>query len=198
MARGPGRADPRPSRERLSRLGPALAQVTRWLTRFGDAVAWVGRWLLAILMISLLGIITLQVVDRHVIDVPIAAPDAYARIVLLWLAFIGFALASRAGLAIRVDLMDHWLPARVHIWLSVGFDLMKLAVLVLLVVKGWLLVEIGFDQSILGTDLTTAVPNAGLWVGCLMLFAFVVIALLQAATGTGPAREGFETDRRAE
>ncbi len=161
----------------------------RWLARLGDALNWAGCCLLGLLLLGLLAIVTLQIVDRHVMDVPIAAPDAYARILLIWIAFLGFALASRAGLAIRVDLMDHLLPAGVRAVLAVGFDLAKLAVLVLLVVKGWLLVEVGAYQSILGTDLTTAVPNAGLWVGSLLLFVFVAIGLGQAATGSRPARE---------
>ena len=155
----------------------------RWLTGLGEVLYWAGCWLLGLLLLGLLGIVTLQIVDRHVVDVPIAAPDAYARILLIWIAFLGFALASRAGLAIRVDLMDHVLPGRVRTVLGVGFDLAKLAVLVLLVGKGWLLVEVGAYQSILGTDLTTAVPNAGLWVGSILLLVFVVIGLLEAATG---------------
>ena len=157
----------------------------RWLVALGNALDWIGRWLLGLLLLGLLLIVSLQFVDRHFIDVPIAAPDAYARILLIWLTFIGFALAVRAGLAIRVDLMDHWLPQRVRIALEILFDLLKLAILALLIVKGWLLVEIGTFQSILGTDLTTAVPNAGLWIGSLMLFVFVTIALVQTVLGRG-------------
>ena len=158
----------------------------RWLVVLGSALERLGRWLVGLMLFGLLAIVTLQVIDRHFIDVPIAAPDAYARILLIWLTFIGFALAVRAGMAIRVDLMDHWLPARLQSAFAVAFDLVKLGVLALLIVKGWLLVQIGFDQSILGTDLTTAVPNAGLWLGALMMFVFVAIALFQTVTGVGP------------
>jgi TRAP-type C4-dicarboxylate transport system permease small subunit len=171
----------------------------RWLFALGDALDLLGRCLLGLLLLALLAIVTLQIVDRHVTDVPIVAPDAYARILLIWLTFIGFALAVRAGLAIRVDLMDHLFPPRVRVGLGIAFDLGKLAILAVLIVKGWLLVQIGFDQSILGTDLTTAVPNAGLWLGSLMLFVFVVIALVEAATGrsAGPQHE-TKTELRAE
>ena len=159
----------------------------RWLIAFGNALDLLGRRLVGAMLLALLAIVTLQIIDRHVIDVPIAAPDAYARILLIWLTFIGFALAVRAGLAIRVDLMDHWLSTRTRTAFELVFGLVKLGVLVLLIVKGWLLVQIGFDQSILGTDLTTAVPNAGLWLGALMMFVFVTIALLQTVTRIRPA-----------
>jgi TRAP-type transport system small permease protein len=170
----------------------------RWLEAFGDALDWVGRWVMNLALIGILVIVTLQMVDRHIVDVPIVAPDAYARILLIWLTFVGFALAARAGLAIRVDLMDHWLPDRVRRMLEIAFDLAKLAVLGLLVVKGWDLVEIGFYQSILGTDLTTAVPNAGLWVGSVILFVFVVIGLLRSRIGTQEPLPDRKAELRAE
>lgn len=161
----------------------------RWLIAFGDLLERLASWLVGLLTIGLLGIVSLQFIDRHFVNVPILAPDAYARILLVWLAFIGFALAARAGLAIRVDLLDHWLSPRARTVLGVAFDILKLAVLVVLVVKGWQVVEIGAYQSILGTDLTTAVPNAGLWLGCLLLFVFFTIEVLTFVTGTGTASD---------
>jgi TRAP-type transport system small permease protein len=159
----------------------------RWLTALADVLDWLGRCVAGVLLIGLLTIVSLQFVDRHFISVPIAAPDAYARIMLLWVTFIGFALAVRAGLAIRVDLLDHWLSERVRAGLSIGFDVVKLGLVLLLVVKGWVLVDIGFDQAILGTDLTTAVPNAALWVSSLMLLVFVLESLLRTVTGRAGA-----------
>lgn len=118
-------------------------------------------------------VVSLQIVDRHFFDVPIVAPDAYARIAVIWLTFVGYALGAHSGQAIRVDLIDHWLSSRKRKILAAIFDLLVLAVLVLLIAKGWILVVLGADQSILGTDLTTAVPNAGLLVGCAGLFIFL-------------------------
>ncbi len=148
-----------------------------------DALDVAGRWLVGLALVGLLAIVSLQIIDRHVVDVPIAAPDAYARILLLWIAYVGFALAVRAGMAIRVDLMDHYLPAATRRLLAILFDLLKLAVVALLIVKGWALVDIGFDQVILGTDLSTAVPNAALWVSALMLAVFVTVSLIDGLTG---------------
>lgn len=144
------------------------------------------EWMAALLMFGLLAIVALQVVDRHYIDVPITAPDAYARICVVWLTFLGYALAARSGLAIRVDLIDHWLSPRVQSRLAGLFDLVILATLVLLLQKGWLLVKLGADQSILGTDLTTAVPNAGLLVGFVALFIFLTARLSQRLLHRAP------------
>lgn len=134
------------------------------------------RVLAAVAVVMMLGVVVivgLQVVDRHFVDVPIVAPDAYARIFVVWIAFVGYALAVRADLAIRVDLIDHWLSERSRLVLAAIFDLLMFGMTVLLATKGWLLVELGADQAILGTDLSYAVPNAALWVACIAILIFL-------------------------
>ena len=61
------------------------------------------EWMVVALMVSLVGIVSLQFIDRHFIDTGIAAPDQYARVALVWLTFVGFAIAVRAALNVRVD-----------------------------------------------------------------------------------------------
>src|SRR5690242_10873796 len=80
------------------------------------------EWVVIALMITLVVIVALQFVDRHFIDTGIAAPDQYARVALVWLTFIGFAIAVRAAVNIRVDLIDARLPSKVRAALEIGFD----------------------------------------------------------------------------
>ncbi|MEO5735773.1 MAG: TRAP transporter small permease subunit [Rubrivivax sp.] len=151
----------------------------RWLSRLSSTADRITDAVLIVGMVALLALITLQMVDRHLIDVPIREPDAYARICIIWLCFVGFASAVRAEMAIRVDLLDHWMSEQVRALLQIVFDLLILATVALLLTKGWLLVQIGGDQRILGTALTRAVPNAGLVVGCVALGIFVAVRWLQ-------------------
>ena len=151
----------------------------RWLVRLSAVTDRLADAIVVVGMLGVLGIVTLQMVDRHVIDVPIREPDAYARIGLIWLCFVGFASAARAGQAIRVDLLDNWLGVRIRAGLAVAFDLLILATLVVLLVKGWLLVQVGAGQRILGTELNMAYPNMALVAGCAALFIFVSVRILQ-------------------
>ena len=91
MAGGPGGEDPRD------------AGMMRLLDRL-------LAWCVAAIVVFLVVIVTSQLVDRHFIDIPIQAPDQYARIGLVWLTFLGFALAIRGNVAVRVDVIDHFLP----------------------------------------------------------------------------------------
>ena len=47
------------------------------------------EWLIAALVAALLVIVASTFIDRHFVTLPMAAPDAYARIILVWLTFIG-------------------------------------------------------------------------------------------------------------
>jgi TRAP-type transport system small permease protein len=141
------------------------------------------EWVVVALMISLVVIVSLQFIDRHFIDTGIAAPDQYARVGLVWLTFIGFAIAVRAALNVRVDLIDAHLPPRIRHFLALAFDALLLVLLVILVPGSLRLIEIGKDQMLLGTGFTAAVPAAGVFAACLLMLLFVGLRLIVRLLG---------------
>ena len=141
------------------------------------------EWLIAALVAALLIIVASTFIDRHFVTLPMAAPDAYARVILVWLTFIGFALAVKGGLNIRVDLIDAHLPAKVRLALDYVFDVVMLALTVLLGVHGWRLVVIGRDQERLGTMMSEAWPSAALFVSCILLVLFLVLRIALRFSG---------------
>jgi len=136
------------------------------------------EWVVIALMITLVVIVALQFVDRHFIDTGIAAPDQYARVALVWLTFIGFAIAVRAAVNIRVDLIDARLPSKVRAALEIGFDALMVVLVAVMVPGCWRLIEIGKDQDLLGTAFTAAVPAAGAFIGCILLLVYVGLRLV--------------------
>ncbi len=146
---------------------------------------------LAALVVVLLLLVTGQLIDRHVVDVPIDAPDQYVRIAIIWLTFLGFALAIADRTAIRVDLIDHWITPRTQFWLGAACDLVMLAMAIVIVVKGWRVVEVGASQYLLGTPYTAALPNTGLFVGAVLMVLFLLarlVARFAPGDGQGEAR----------
>ena len=135
------------------------------------------EWVVVALMASLVLIVSLQFIDRHFIDTGIAAPDQYARVGLVWLTFIGFAIALRAAVNVRVDLIDVHLPAKVRRVLEIAFDALMLVLLAILVPGSWRLIVIGKDQELLGTVFTAAVPAASVFVACLLMLLYVGLRL---------------------
>ena len=141
------------------------------------------EWLIAVLVAALLLIVASTFIDRHFITLPMAAPDAYARVILVWLTFIGFALAVKGGINIRVDLIDTRLPEKVRRILDYVFDSMMLGLTVMLGVNGWRLVAIGRDQERLGTGMSEAWPSAALFVSCILLVLFLVLRIALRFSG---------------
>jgi TRAP-type C4-dicarboxylate transport system permease small subunit len=154
-------------------------------------LGWVERvleGLIALLVAGLAIIVGSQFIDRHFFTMPIIAPDAYARILLVWLTFVGFALAVKSGLNIRVDLIDTHLPKPVQRALEYVFDAMMLGLTVIIGFHCWRLVEIGQGQERLGTVLSEAWPSAALFVSCILLVLFLVLRILLRAAGREPPR----------
>jgi TRAP-type C4-dicarboxylate transport system permease small subunit len=153
------------------------------------ALRWLDRalaWFVAALVVGLVTIVTSQLVDRHFIDIPIQAPDQYARIGLVWLTFLGFALAVRGNVAVRVDIIDHFLPAAARRWVGIASDAMLLTMLCVLVIKGWTVFEVGAGQIILGTPFTAGLPNAALVAGCALMIFYVALRLVARWRGHEP------------
>lgn len=144
--------------------------------------------LIALLVVGLVLIVASQLVDRHVVTLPMAAPDQYARVMLVWLTFVGFTVAVKNGTNVRVDLIDARLPPAVRRALEILFDVAMLVLTVLIGWHGWPLLIVGLDQERLGTVLTEAWPTASLLLSCVLLTAFLVLRLLLALAGRAVPR----------
>jgi TRAP-type transport system small permease protein len=141
------------------------------------------EWLVALLVALQVAILAIKLIDRHFYDIPIAAPDEYAKMALVWLTFIGFALAVRTGVNIKVDLIEPRLPPRVKHWLELAFDALLVILSGWIAFKGWRFVEIALDKIILGTDVPEAVPDAALLAATILIIAFAARRLVARLRG---------------
>ena len=139
-------------------------------------------WSIALIVAGLLVVVTSQILDRHFFDIWTDSPEEYVKIGLIWLTFLGFALAMRHGTEIRVDLADHFLPLAVRHWIYGTFDVLMLAVIGIVVWKSWESIKVGESQVILGTDYSVAVPTWGMFIGVTLMFIVVAVRLLRRIT----------------
>jgi len=141
------------------------------------------EWLVSAFVALLVLIVASTFIDRHFVTLPMAAPDSYARVILVWLTFIGFALAVKRGFNIRVDLIETRLPVRVRRMLDYIFDLGMLGLTVILGLNGWRLIVVGRDQERLGTLMTEAWPSSALFAACILLVLFLALRIMLRLTG---------------
>lgn len=140
-----------------------------------DAATAAAKAAVVVILAALVVVVASQFVDRYVTPVWGGIPaDEYVKVGLIWLTFLGFGIAIRAGVAVRVDLVDHLLPPRWRFAIETLIDLALVAVLAVVLWKGLRLYSISTGQLILGTDMTVAVPTLGMLLG-LALTALAIV-----------------------
>ncbi|MEW6374586.1 MAG: TRAP transporter small permease [Thermodesulfobacteriota bacterium] len=82
----------------------------RW-ERTDEIIDRVEQTLLVIILSVMILIAFLQIVLRNVFATGFAWGDTLVRNLVLWVGFIGAALATREGKHINIDLISRWLPS---------------------------------------------------------------------------------------
>ena len=102
-----------------------------------QALVWVRcllRWYIVLLMSALVALTFAQVLARYLMGTPFIATDQLARIVLVWLTFMGAAAATDQGQNIRIDSIDQLLSEKAKKFLSIGFDAILFILLIILMI----------------------------------------------------------------
>ena len=126
------------------------------------------------------------VLDRHLFKSSFDAYDQIARLSLVWMTFLGFALALRERHTIRVEILDGLLGPRGRLVRETAFDAGVLALSVLLLVKGWAVAEVGAFQDIIGTPFTYAWSYAAVPVAAGLLILFLALRIVGRLLGHEP------------
>lgn len=140
--------------------------------------------LIVVLLVGMVFVVLSQFVDRYFTPIWGGIPaEEYVKVALIWMTFVGFGLALRAGAEIRVDFIDHHVPMRVRQVVYTGFDLVLLAMMGFILWKSVRLYQLSTLQTILGTDMTVALPVIGMMLGCTLIALALVARLLRRLFG---------------
>ncbi len=147
------------------------------------AIRWIERlarvWLVLMLLVILVFTFG-QVLDRYLVATDFHAFDQMSQLGLVWTTFIGIALGFRDRRTIRIELFEDRLSPRLKRLRNLFFDLLVLAILVLVHVKGWPVVAVGARQNILGTPFTLAMAYSAILAGTLLYGLFVLLRIGRA------------------
>lgn len=155
-----------------------LPTAVRWVDRTIEALSVVT--LLAMLIAVMLGVIT------RAFDDPLIWTDELSRYLLVWVAALGWVIASRRRVHIRINFFVEMLPDRLH---RVAEALIQAAVVLfglLMIWQGFELIERNYDLE------ATAMPISVSWLymPLVLIGVFVVIQgaveAAQALSGRGP------------
>lgn len=115
-----------------------------------------GRWcedaLLVGLLTFMIGLATLQIVQRNLFASGWVWSDELLRILVLWLGLFGAVAASRDDRHINIDILSHFLPTGLQRYLRLAIDLFTSLICGLLAWYGssFVLLEREFGSVLLG------------------------------------------------
>ncbi len=88
------------------------------LARLQAGLVRMETWVAGLALVLLIGLTLLQIIARNFFETGFPALESLARVLLLYVTFLGAAIAISADHHIKVDLVAHWLPcawrARLH------------------------------------------------------------------------------------
>jgi TRAP-type C4-dicarboxylate transport system permease small subunit len=78
--------------------------------RLDRIIGHIEKVLLSMMLSTMIIVAFLQIVLRNFFDTGLPWGDSFVRYLVLWVGFIGAALATREGSHINIDVLSQWLP----------------------------------------------------------------------------------------
>jgi TRAP-type C4-dicarboxylate transport system permease small subunit len=99
-------------------------RLLRWLHRLEDTI-------IVVLLFAMIALGVWQILLRNFFDASLVWIDPLTRHAVLWIGLFGAMIASRNDQHIRIDLISHYVPARLRRWLVLVVDLFTCSICVL-------------------------------------------------------------------
>ena len=137
--------------------------------------------LVGTLLIIAVAINFANVVGRYVFDKPLYWADEAMSLLQVAFVVIGASLVTRDRAHLRMDALEHWMPA--HLKQRLDMLTSALSVIVALIV-GWMALDIVIgmvrnDQRTMGADIPLAIPYSAFLAGFVLIALFALLRLLK-------------------
>ena len=149
-------------------------------TRLDRLIGHIEKLLLSVLLASMIAVAFLQIVLRNFFDTGLPWGDSLVRYLVLWVGFIGAALATREGSHINIDVFSRWLPGVSKTVNSLVVHLFSCLICAVLAYASAVFVR---NEKVMGG---TAFLDIPVWLLQLVLpITFAVMTLRNALYGAG-------------
>jgi TRAP-type transport system small permease protein len=158
----------------LSPLPPAPAPL-RWLGRLVDwSVIAIG---------GTMALLVFANVCLHLVHLDLAWVVELGELLMVWVTFLGGACAAQRGVHMTItEFIDKLEPAARR-WADAAVQALCLAMLGVLTLYGWRLVQANWDNELTVLGWPMAVQYMGMAVGCTLMAVFVAFDLVQVLRG---------------
>jgi len=112
------------------------------------AARWLEELVVVVLFLAMVIVVSVGVFMRYVLNDPIMWGDIAARLLFTWVTFLGAALAVKYNQHIAIDVVVNLLPREARRYSDVLVRLIVVALLLLLIVKGFTYVVRTWPQRV--------------------------------------------------
>ena len=144
------------------------------LRAFRTALLSIG----AMLLLAMVGVVSLQIVYRYVLDNPLVWTEEAARLIFIWLVFLGSAYAASSSSHLRLDLFGDNAPRRLRSFAALAGGVGAVIYSAIVVYSGWKIVELTASRSLPGTGLSYVWFHAAAPIGAALTLIGTGILLL--------------------
>jgi TRAP-type C4-dicarboxylate transport system permease small subunit len=149
-----------------------------------NRLAQIMSGFVALLLIAAVLINFSNVVGRYVFSQPLAWAEEALGFLQIGFVVIGAALVTRANRHLRMDAVEHLLPASMRRWLDVAAGILSVGVALVVVAMSWRIASgmLAMDTRTVVLEIPLAIPYSAFVIGfaLIALFALVrVVAMLR-------------------
>jgi TRAP-type C4-dicarboxylate transport system permease small subunit len=150
-----------------------------------ERLARLVSWFVALLLLCAVAINFSNVVGRYVFDQPIGWAEEALGFLQIGLVVIGASLVTRANAHLRMDAVEHLMPARMRRQLDMGAGILTVAVALMVVAVSWSIV-VGMLENdtrtvVLGIPL--AIPYSAFFFGFGLIALFALLRVIAVLRG---------------
>ena len=137
--------------------------------------------LVGMLLVVAIAINFANVVGRYVFDKPLYWAEEAMSLLQVAFVVLGASLVTRDRAHLRMDALEHWMPAH----LKQRLDLLTSALsVVVAAIVGWMALDIVTDmarndQRTMGADIPLAIPYAAFFAGFVLIALFAALRLVK-------------------
>lgn len=171
---------PSSAEDRAGPVGTVL-NVQRWLARGLGGLVTVTEWFAYALLVFLVVVLSLQVLFRYVLQLPLSWSEEAARFALVWLSMTAGAIAVYRADHFVFRWATNFLPRPARFVLRRLVDLIVIATLAVILVKSWEYLYVVANRTATGTGLNLRVPYFAVTYGAGLMLLIYLIELLDVA-----------------
>lgn len=158
------------------------------MKRVADLLERITEWIMALMLAIMVGLVFGNVVLRYIFNSGIVAAEEIARLMFVWLVFLGATVALRHQRHLGLEIVQSRLPAKVRRISAVIAHLMMLYALWLFVQGSWIQLLIGMETFSTVLRFPMAFYAAAGFFPAIAMALIVLANLVRIVTGQPGAR----------